>query len=169
VADADGIEDVDLLYILQDKHELLWELDADGWRKFENGEEVWIGSNNIRMNDGSTFPRALYRLIVIDRSGERSADEFFINADEVEVELSAFPRASISDDTITLEGNFAEFTLWFYDDTGGQVKIFTSSEKNLPLSSALNPRERQISRFFYVNTLNESGGYGFIYGPVSLE
>ena len=169
VADADGIEDVDLLYILQDADELLWELDGDGWQKFENGEEVWLGSNNIRMNDGTSFPRSLYRLVVIDRSGERSSEEFFINADDVEVSKALFPRGSVSGDTITLEGGFSEFTLWFYDESGDQVKIFTSSEKSLPVSSALNARERQIVRYFYVNTSETSGGYGYIYGPISLE
>jgi hypothetical protein len=169
VADADGIEDVDLLYILQDRDELLWELDADGWKKFENGEEVWVGSNNIRMNDGSTFPRAMYRLIVIDRAGERSSDEFFINADQVDVNVAVFPRASVRGDTIELEGGFTDFTLWFYDDAGDPVKIFTSNEKSLPVTSALNARERQIVRHFYVNTLDEGGGYGYIYGPVSIE
>jgi hypothetical protein len=169
VADADGVEDVDLLYILQDSDELLWELDADGWQKFENGEETWVGSNNIRMNDGSSFPRALYRLVVIDRSGERSVDEFFINADNIDVDLTPFPRGSVNGDTIVLEGGFAEFTLWFYDEAGDQIKIFTSSDKTLPISSALNAREQQIARHFYVNTLEDGGGYGFIFGPVSLE
>lgn len=169
VADADGIEDVDLLYILQDKDELLWELDAEGWQKFENGEEIWIGSNNIQMNDGSSFPRASYRLIVVDRAGERSTDEFFINADKVDVNLTPFPRARVSGDTIELEGGFTEFTLWFYDDAGDQVKIFTSGEKSVPISSALNAREQQIVRQFYINTLNPGGGYGFIYGPVPLN
>ncbi|MBN1686582.1 MAG: hypothetical protein JW852_07990 [Spirochaetales bacterium] len=169
VADADGIEDVDLLYLLQDEHELLWELDAEGWRKFENGEETWIGSNNIRMNDGSVFPRALYRLVVIDRSGERTYDEFYINADEVDKSLNAFPKAVVSTDTITLEGNFPEFTFWFYDDQWTLVKIFTTNEKSIPVSSALNARERQVARYLYVNTLDDGGGYGFIYGPVSLQ
>ena len=169
VSDADGIEDVDLLYILQDEHELLWELDAEGWRKFENGEETWIGSNNIRMNDGSVFPRALYRLIVIDRSGERASDEFYINADEVDIAARAFPQAAVSEETITLEGSFPDFTLWFYDREYNQVKIFTTSERNLPISSALNARERQVVRYLYVNTLDERGGYGFVYGPVPME
>ncbi len=169
VADADGINDVDLMYILQDKQELLWEMDAEGWRQFENGEEIWIGSNNIRMNDGSTFPRALYRLIVIDRAGERSTDEFFINADVADLGSVAFPSAVVNGEEVTLQGNFNEFTLWFYDEAGSQVKIFTSSEKELPLASALNARERQIVDSFYVNTVDQSTGYGFVYGPVDLE
>lgn len=169
VADADGIEDVDLLYILQDSNELLWELNAEGWQKFENGEETWFGSNNIRMYDGSSFPRALYRLVVIDKSGERSTDEFFINADNVDVDLTPFPRGTVNGDTIELEGGFSEFTLWFYDEAGDQIKIFTSSDKTLPISSALNARERQIVRYFYVNTLEAGGGYGYIFGPISLE
>jgi len=168
VADDDGVEDVDLLYILQDQHELVWELNAESWSKFENGEEVWIGSNNIRMGEGSPFPRALYRLIVIDKAGERSSDEFFINTEELDARTGAFPTVSVSGDALQLEGNFKEFTLWFYDEAWDRVKIFTTNEKNLPISSALNTREQQIVRFLYVNTMAEKGGYGFIYGPVTL-
>ena len=169
VADADGIDDVDLMYIVQDKNELLWELDAEGWSKFEDGEEIWIGSNNIRMNDGSSFPRALYRLIIIDRAGERSSDEFFINADAADVSSAVFPRAVVNGEEISLDGNFREYTLWFYDEEGNQTKIFTSNEKVLPIESVLNARERQIVRSFYVNTLDPAAGYGFIYGPVAIE
>lgn len=168
-ADADGIEDVDLLYIIQDSEELLWELDSDGWQKFENGEEVWLGSNYIRMSEGAPFPRSLYRLVVIDRSGERSSDEFFINADNVDPTRAPFPSGTVSGENIELMGGFTEFTLWFYDESGDQVKLFTSREKTIPISSALNARERQIVRHFYVNTLDSGGGYGYIYGPVSIE
>ncbi len=169
VADADGVEDVDLLYILQDRHELLWEMTAGGWERFENGEELWIGSNSIQMSEGAPFPRDLYRIIVIDRSGERSRDEFYINSNEIDAAHAIFPRATLQSDTIVVEGKFAEVTFWFYDDGHNLVKIFTSSEMKLPLSSALNTREAETARYFHVNAVDEEGGYGLTFGPVYLQ
>jgi hypothetical protein len=169
VADADGVEDVDLLYILQDRHELLWELTSGGWRRFENGEEVWVGSNSIQMADGLPFPRDLYRVILIDRSGERSRDEFYINSDEIDGKRASFPRSTVRDGTIIVEGEFTEVTFWFYDSEHSLVKIFTSGERELPLASALNTRELQTASYFHANTVDSAGGYGLIYGPVYLE
>lgn len=169
VYDADGIEDVDLIYLLQDSHELLWEVDAEEWRRLENGEEIWIGTNGIRMAEGTPFPRDLYRVIVIDRSGARSRDEIYINSNEIDLEQARFPRATVENGRILLEGGHSEVTFWFYDENGTLVKIFPVTESDIALSSLLNTREQETVRYFHVNAPDDSGGYGFIYGPVYLE
>ncbi|MBT3274012.1 MAG: hypothetical protein HN368_12720 [Spirochaetales bacterium] len=169
VADADGTEDMDLMYILQDQNELLWEMTTEGWQEFKNGEETWIGSNNIQMDDGSPFPRDLFRVIVIDRSGERSRDEFYINSDPIELDSVVFPESNFADGMIQLSGNFPEYTLWFYDEDHNGIKVFTTNQSALPLSSALDSREIQIGSYYYVNSELGASGYGLIYGPVYLE
>ena len=169
VADADGVDDVDLLYILQDDNELLWELQPDGWQRLENGDEMWIGSNNLRMEASTPFPRDLYRVIVIDKSGERSRDEFYINSSRIDLPKVNFPKGQINDGTISLTGGFSEYTLWFYDGEENIVKIFSTNETSLPLLSALDSREVQIASHFYIFTSKGSTGYSLIYGPVYID
>ena len=168
-ADGDGVEDIDLLYILQDDYELLWELSHEGWQRLDEGEEVWIGSNNLHMDDGSPFPRKLFRIVVIDRSGERSRDEFYINTNDIDIRQTVFPKGFVRDESIVFEGGLREYSVWFYDNDYNLVKIFKTTAQELPLGSALTPRERQITSYFHVHAIEERGAYGLIYGPVSLE
>ena len=168
VDDSDGIEDIDLLYIIQDEHELLWELSPDGWERLEENEELWIGSNKVEMSDGSVFPRDLYRIMVVDRSGERAREEIFINADPIEFGALIFPTSRVENDTVFIEGDNPEHTLWFYDLEDNQIKLFATPEKEIAVSAVLNARELQIARRYYLYTFDDTQGYGLIYGPVDL-
>ena len=168
VDDADGIEDIDLLYIIQDGHELLWELSSDGWERLEENEELWIGSNKVEMSDGSVFPRDLYRIMVVDRSGERAREEIFINADPIDFSTLVFPTSRVENDVVFIQGENPEHTLWFYDLEDNQIKLFATPEKEIAVSAVLNARELQIARRYYLYTFDDTRGYGLIYGPVDL-
>ena len=171
VADSDGIEDIDLLYIIQDEHELLWELSPDGWERLEENEELWIGSNKVEMSDsrhGSVFPRDLYRIIVVDKSGERARDEIYINADTIDFETLNFPTSRVEEDLIIIDGENPEYIVWFYDLEDNQIKLFATQEREIGITRVLNARELQIAKRYYIYSFDSTRGYGLIYGPIDL-
>lgn len=83
--DGDGIGDLEFLYVIHDESRLYWKLSADNWQRVEEGGSVWIGSSGLTRAEYGPVPRGRYRIIVIDRAGER---------DETALDLSA-PRLSV--------------------------------------------------------------------------
>lgn len=169
VDDGDGIDDIDLLYIIQDKHELLWELSSGGWESLEENEELWIGSNKVEMSDGSVFPRDLYRILVVDKSGERAREEIYINSDPIDLPALVFPTSRVENGKVVIDSDYSEHTLWFYDLEDNKIKLFATQDREVDFASVLNARELQIAKRYYVYSFDESGGYGVIYGPVDLQ
>ena len=56
--------------------ELFWELSSESWIQKTIAGKHWLGSNTIRMNDMSILPFGLYRVLVLDKAGERDSREF---------------------------------------------------------------------------------------------
>ena len=121
--------------------------------------------------DGSVetvFPRDLYRVIVVDKSGERARDEIYINSDPVDFETLAFPTSQVEENRIIISGDNPEHIIWFYDLEDNQIKLFATQERDIPVDSVLNARELQIAKRYYIYTFDSTRGYGLIYGPVNL-
>ena len=71
VQDGDGIGDLEFLYIIHDESHQYWKLSADTWQRVEENDTVWLGSSGLTTADYSPLPRGSYRILVIDRAGER--------------------------------------------------------------------------------------------------
>ena len=78
--DADGADDLDELYVLFDDGELFWRLTAVTWTRTEHEGATWIGSTTISMPGREPFPPGEYRLLLLDRGGQRDSARFVIPA-----------------------------------------------------------------------------------------
>ena len=116
IEDEDGIEDIESIYLIHDESELFWKLSKDNWNQKVLGGKNWIGSNSIRMSDSSNLPAGNYRLVVIDRAGERDTREFHLSGKMLELKNSeSFPELLIGPD-IVIKSKFPDNTLWIYDE-----------------------------------------------------
>ena len=78
--DADGADDLDELYVIFDDGELFWRLTAATWTRTEHEGATWIGSTTISMPGREPFPPGEYRLLLLDRGGQRDTTRLVIPA-----------------------------------------------------------------------------------------
>lgn len=113
--DKDGVSDIEHLYILNDQSELFWELDSDSWIKSEEGEAVWIGHNSLGTMD-TTLPRGEYRIVLIDKAGERTEDSFFLRG-PILTDYEG-PSLKLSGNSIIVDSPYSANTAFFFDAAG---------------------------------------------------
>ena len=106
--DADGGDDLDELYLIFDDGELFWRLTAATWTRTEHEGATWIGSSTISMPGQQPFPPGEYRLLLLDRGGQRDATRFVIPAQR---RPTAAPEVSVDGPRIEVHGA-APYQVW---------------------------------------------------------
>ncbi len=117
VADRDGVGDIEYLYIVNDTEELCWTLTEETWQRFDEGSSVWLGANDLDAQ-GYALPRGTYRVILLDRAGERAEGSFSLSAPDTGG--YKVPTVVLSGETLTLTSDFPVNTALFLD-SGGNV------------------------------------------------
>ncbi len=117
VADGDGVDDIDYLYVVHDGDELCWSLTRDDWLRDDSGAAVWLGANSLDA-PGPTVPRGQYRVVLVDRAGERAERPLTLSAPET----SAYdpPAVRLSGDSVVVDSAYPVNTAFFFD-SGGNV------------------------------------------------
>ena len=169
VSDGDGIDDLDSVYLVSDAEELFFRIDRDEWVLREESGEIWIGSNRLVMPAGEGLPGGTYRVILLDRAGERTSWEIYIPQPTFpEPDASRFSRLNFEDGRASISGAAGErHILWFYNEAGETVKSFATRDPSFPLESAISSRELAAVREIYLYRLDSSTGMGMISGPFS--
>lgn len=169
--DEDGIEDLETIYIINDKEELFWKITKDEWNHITIDGEEWFGFNSIEMNRTLPFPVGTYRIVIIDAAGERAESDFFLDRYEAGFPLSEFPSAEIvSNDgretVLSVSENCQQ--IWFYKN-----EITLSSEIVLAEDSTAAERQRVVApegvdkAFLY--RYDKINGFGYTSGPYIFE
>lgn len=135
VADEDGPEEVEFLYLIQEEEELFWKLSAENWETQRLGADEWLGASSLRMPRGEEFPRKTYRILVIDKSGQRSEAEFFLSA-RIPAD-PVFPSGKIEGSLLTLEGPHSVHTLRIYNSQGVLVEELKTESREINLETVL--------------------------------
>jgi len=117
VSDGDGIADIEYLYVVHDASELFWTLTADDWVQKDDGSGFWLGSNGLRAPDG-VMPRGSYRIILVDKAGERDERSFVLSAPATRGRT--MPTVSLSGTDIRLDTPCPLNTA-FFTDAGDNV------------------------------------------------
>ena len=129
--DEDGPDEVEFLYLIQEEEELFWVLDAENWEKVSKGNDVWLGASSLRMPMGEQFPRENYRLVVIDKTGQRSEKEFYpaVKGGKEPV----FPSGKVEDGFLLLDSPHGAHTLRVYNREGEIVFEDKTEESKVSL------------------------------------
>lgn len=111
-ADADGLDDLDELYVIHDGGELFWRATADTWTRDERDGATWIGAAALAMPGEQPFPDGEYRVLLIDAGGERDTSRFAIPARRSTTPL---PEVRQSGGTFAVSGD-ADYSLWIVSE-----------------------------------------------------
>ncbi len=121
--DPDGIDDLSELYLINDREHLYWALDSTSWQRSTAGTETWIGSNGIRLPDGSPLPAGEYRVLLRDVGGSSTEQTIRLQAFSVKQARAFLPQVAVRGRTIRISGKATPFQLWLYDRDGRYVAV----------------------------------------------
>lgn len=168
VEDEDGISDIDAVYIIHDESELFWKLDADIWTIKVISGKNWLGSNSIYMNDSSSLPSGAYRIMVIDKAGERDSGNINISSTMLKPDKNIiFPGLKIASD-IEIESGFTDNTLWVYDESMQLVKNLKIETGKINKSIIIHDTDNK-AHWISIYSFNAETGTGLIRGPYLLN
>lgn len=166
--DSDGIEDISEISIHKDELGWAWNLNPENWASYSQDGEDWLGSNGLTR--GGTIPVGDYRLLIVDRSGQRNETVFRIEIPELEFSDIEFPSLKVLDDRLWIStGEREPVVLWFYNDKGILIAEKYTASGLFQFSEILSPEEMQIASWVMIYYQDEAGGYGLKSGPFLLN
>ena len=135
--DEDGIENLDELYLYNDREQLRWHIKNDEWTSYNQGEQTWIGSRSITVREGS-LPRGIFRAVLVNKGGERGERSFTYDGDA----RFPFPELEIEDGFYTVKSEWPINRFVGYDRTGNysttvELPSLTGTVSQLNLPSAV--------------------------------
>jgi len=166
VADGDGVDDIDYLYVVHDGDELCWSLTRDDWLRNDSGAAVWLGSNSLDA-PGPTVPRGDYRFVLVDRAGERAERALTLSAPET----SAYdpPVVRLSGDSVVVESAYPVNTAFFFDAGGNVASTVPVATGESPLDSLwADGKWRSGSDYIAVYGLEPKAEIGFFSWKIRL-
>ena len=156
-SDDDGVDDMDKMYVINDEHQLYWEISGKDLRLEKYGEsEVWMGSRFITMTDPEeSIPGGTYRIMLLDSSGERAKTSVVVR-NNIKSAPDKWPSLTKMTDGVKVDGK-ADYVWGIQNDGmfGGefQVKpgVVSTGGKRFPS--------------YYLYSYLPDQGYGLITGP----
>jgi len=166
VADGDGVDDLDYLYVVHDGDELCWTMTRDDWQRDDAGAAVWLGANSLDA-PGPTMPRGQYRVVLVDLAGERAERVFSLSAPET----SAYdlPAVRLSGDRVIVDTAYPVNTAFFFDSGGNVVLTVPVAEGETSLDSLwADGQWRSGSDYIAVYGLEPKAEIGFFSWKIRL-
>jgi len=168
VEDEDGISDIESLYIIHDESELFWKQNSDTWITKAISGKNWLGSNRISMNDNSNMPSGKYRIMVIDKAGDRDSLTINIASSMLEIpDIYSFPELIIGSDII-IDSDFSDNTLRVYDEQMGLLKNLKIESGTINRSIIMNDTNNK-AHWISIYSYNPDEGTGFVCGPYLIN
>jgi hypothetical protein len=138
--DDDGVENLDELYLYNDREGLRWFFTSDDWIKHEENGKTWIGSRSIAMYDNIQLPRGQYRAVLVNKGGESTERKF--TYDGPETPPYVFPSLSIGEGSYHISSQYPVNYFICYDQQGKiiqtiQLKENEGSLRDLRLPNAV--------------------------------
>lgn len=171
IDDADGIDDLDEVLLIQRDRELVWKIKPDEMRRVQREGEMWMGVNGIQMNDRSPLPRGQYTVEVTDRAGEKDEAEFFIGRDITghqrgDLDSGLFPELDVNSSVMTASAE-EQISVFFYDTEGNFLRSETIPVNSFSHQLLRQWRESDIGSV-WLRSYNAAEGYGLVSGPFRL-
>ncbi len=156
-SDDDGIDDMDKMYVINDEHQLYWEISGSSLRVEKYGDsEVWLGNNFITMPvPGESIPSGTYRIMLLDSSGERAKTSIVIK-NNITGAPDKWPVLLRMIHGVKVEGK-ADY-IWGIQSDGVFGGEYQASPDNISTGSKHFPT-------YYLYRYLPDQGYGLINGP----
>lgn len=170
VSDADGLEDLATLFVMNDQAQLFWRLTPQDWvidrSGAGSGAGVWIGSTALAMPADEPVPAGVYRVIVQDVAGQIAEVSFRIagSAGGAARQRAEAIDVTIEADELAVSGPFAAYEVWLYGDAGTRVAAAAFAER-IDLESALPAETRADELLAYVYAAPPDDPAGYLSGP----
>ena len=156
-SDDDGVDDMDKMYVINDEHQLYWEISGKDLRLEKYGEnELWMGSNFITMPvPEDALPSGTYRIMLLDSSGERAKTSVVIN-NNIKGAPDKWPTLTKGGEGLGVDGK-AEYIWGIQSDGtfGGEFQV---------VPGVVNTEGKRFSSYYLYSYLPDKG-YGLISGP----
>ncbi len=163
--DADGLSDLEFLYVIHDASDLYWKLNADTWQRIEQEGETWLGSSGLTMADYGPMRSGTYRLLLIDLAGERDEREVTVNAPAGTPDRSDFPSLTQERESVTLQAPVEEVTLRVIENRGRRRRALSAPLGTYELTEIFADGTRSGSSLFLELPPADGRGYRLISGP----
>ena len=168
--DPDGFEDIEDVYLINDEQELYWKLDVDSWAQSGSDQEVWIGSNSLKMPDGASFPAGQYRILLRDVGGDSAEQTIRLQSLSLKESRTYLPRVTVADGKIQISGTVPDLQVWIYDSGGRYVSSVSASEGAVAVESITNSNPALREGFsFLVYGFVASQNLGVSSGPYYVK
>lgn len=170
VSDADGLDDLDALYVMNDDAQLFWRLTPEVWVVDRSDSGTWIGSTALAMPSDEPLPAGVYRVIVQDIAGQTAEESFRVTGStgpEARRHVEAIDVA-IDANELTVTGPFASYEVWLYGSAGTRVAAAAFAER-IDLESALPEGMRADELLLYVYAEPPDDGSGYLSGPYAWK
>lgn len=165
--DPDGIEDISEIAIHKDDLGWSWNLNPDNWVSYSAEGENWLGANGLTR--GGSLPEGEYRLLILDRSGQRTEKIIKINVPLKDSQTLEFPSLELVEGKIRISTAAREaVVLWFYNDNGVLISENYTEAGLLSFNDLISPEEKQLARWVMIYVQDEIAGYGLKSGPFLL-
>jgi hypothetical protein len=121
--DDDGLENLDELFLYNDREQLRWQIKSDEWISHTQDGKNWIGTRSITVRDGD-LPRGVYRAVLTNKGGEKTERNFTFDGNV----RYTFPELEIANGNYTVRSEWPANRLIGYDSSGNySVTISLSS------------------------------------------
>lgn len=158
-SDEDGLDDIETIFLFNDKEELYWEINSDNWYKSES----WLGVNSIRMPDDSAPPDGEYRIVLQDIGGE--TDEEYINIKSSGIR-KVYPDVKIKDGKLSITGSQEYYAVQVYNNSKFLTNYIYKTGKEIDTKQEILVRHNiPQSAFFDVYYFDKKQEAGFAIGP----
>ncbi len=118
--DDDGMENLDELYLYNDREQLRWLLKSDEWVTYTEDDKTWIGTRSIAVQDGN-LPRGVFRAELVNKGGERGERNFTFDA----AARFDFPELEIEGGIYTIKSEWPVNRFVCYDRAGNYSSTIT--------------------------------------------
>ena len=123
--DADGLDNLDELYIYHDREQLRWQIKNDEWIKQSHDGREWIGTRSLSTREG-VLPRGVFRAVLINKGGESSERSFTYDGN---VRFN-FPELTIEEGMYTITSEWPENRLVCYDRSGNFIMTINPASRS---------------------------------------
>lgn len=162
--DDDGDADLEELRLVNDRSQLYWTLTSSDWITVVKTGQTWFGSHAISMPEGMKFPRGSYRLVLVDKGGER--DERALSFDAPSKSERPFPALAFSSGSYAVSSAYPKNLLIAYGASGAVLRTLELTEKEGKLADlSLGPNVVTVALW----AEDEAGSVAAFTDPIPIK